>query len=40
MISNKQKNKFYSFLDWIGVIIVVVGLAYILFSKGGFLGGF
>lgn len=40
MIDNKQKNKFYSFLDWVGVIAVVFGLGYFLFSKGGVFGGF
>ena len=40
MISNKQKNKFYSFLDWVGVIVFVLGLGYFLFSKGGLFGGF
>ena len=40
MIDNKQKNKFYSFLDWAGVIVFVLFLGYILFSKGGLLGGY
>lgn len=40
MIKGKPKKKFYAFLDWVAVAVVLYFLFQALFSKGGVLGGF
>lgn len=40
MIKDKPKKKFYVFLDWVSAVLFCLLLFYVLFSKGGVLGGF